>query len=169
MSGLSPMMRHYLQIKDQYKDCVLFYRLGDFYEMFFDDAKEVSALLDLTLTGRDCGLEERAPMCGIPFHAADTYIARRNYRQRRVFARGARLSRIEIQFAPFVFLLRSLGVQRQARGEKSSRTVRNAFSRGVRNRGEGKLRRRGGRPDRISERNTETFSEQYQFDQVRRS
>lgn len=76
MSGLSPMMRHYLQIKDQYKDCVLFYRLGDFYEMFFDDAKEVSALLDLTLTGRDCGLEERAPMCGIPFHAADTYIAR---------------------------------------------------------------------------------------------
>lgn len=69
-------MRHYLQIKDQYKDCVLFYRLGDFYEMFFDDAKEVSALLDLTLTGRDCGLEERAPMCGIPFHAADTYIAR---------------------------------------------------------------------------------------------
>lgn len=70
------MMRHYLQIKDQYKDCVLFYRLGDFYEMFFDDAKEVSALLDLTLTGRDCGLEERAPMCGIPFHAADTYIAR---------------------------------------------------------------------------------------------
>lgn len=76
MSGLSPMMRHYLQIKDLYKDCVLFYRLGDFYEMFFDDAKEVSALLDLTLTGRDCGLEERAPMCGIPFHAADTYIAR---------------------------------------------------------------------------------------------
>ena len=61
MSGLSPMMRHYLQIKDQYKDCVLFYRLGDFYEMFFDDAKEVSALLDLTLKGRDCGLEERAP------------------------------------------------------------------------------------------------------------
>lgn len=212
MSGLSPMMRHYLQIKDQYKDCVLFYRLGDFYEMFFDDAKEVSALLDLTLTGRDCGLEERAPMCGIPFHAADTYIARlvalgkkvaiceqlsdpatskgmvdrdvvrvvsagtliedelldersnnfiacayksgeewrrrihryhdggilrvlvfgrelrerggrkpcqiiarRNYRQRRVFARGARLSRIEIQFAPFVFLLRSLGVHRAAR------------------------------------------------------
>ena len=76
MSGLSPMMRHYLQVKDQYKDCVLFYRLGDFYEMFFDDAKEVSALLDLTLTGRDCGLEERAPMCGIPYHAADTYIAK---------------------------------------------------------------------------------------------
>lgn len=76
MNGLSPMMRHYLQVKEQYKDCVLFYRLGDFYEMFFDDAKEVSELLDLTLTGRDCGLEERAPMCGIPFHAADTYIAR---------------------------------------------------------------------------------------------
>ena len=76
MSGLSPMMRHYLEIKDKYKDCVVFYRLGDFYEMFFEDAKEVSQLLDLTLTGRDCGLEERAPMCGIPFHAADTYIAK---------------------------------------------------------------------------------------------
>ena len=70
------MMRHYLQVKEQYKDCVLFYRLGDFYEMFFEDAKEVSQLLDLTLTGRDCGLEERAPMCGIPYHAADNYIAR---------------------------------------------------------------------------------------------
>lgn len=76
MSGLSPMMRHYLEIKEKYKDCVVFYRLGDFYEMFFEDAKEVSQLLDLTLTGRDCGLEERAPMCGIPFHAADTYIAK---------------------------------------------------------------------------------------------
>ena len=76
MSGLSPMMKHYLQVKEKYKDCVLFYRLGDFYEMFFEDAKEVSALLDLTLTGRDCGLQERAPMCGIPFHAADTYIAK---------------------------------------------------------------------------------------------
>ena len=76
MSGLSPMMRHYLEVKEKYKDCVIFYRLGDFYEMFFEDAKEVSQLLDLTLTGRDCGLEERAPMCGIPFHAADTYIAK---------------------------------------------------------------------------------------------
>lgn len=76
MSGLSPMMRHYLEVKEKYKDCIVFYRLGDFYEMFFEDAKEVSSLLDLTLTGRDCGLEERAPMCGVPFHAADTYIAR---------------------------------------------------------------------------------------------
>lgn len=76
MNGLSPMMRHYLEIKEKYKDCVVFYRLGDFYEMFFEDAKEVSQLLDLTLTGRDCGLEERAPMCGIPYHAADTYIAK---------------------------------------------------------------------------------------------
>ena len=74
--GLSPMMQHYLQVKEKYKDCVLFYRLGDFYEMFFDDAKKVSRLLDLTLTGRDCGLAERAPMCGIPFHASETYIAR---------------------------------------------------------------------------------------------
>lgn len=76
MSGLSPMMRHYLEVKEKYKDCVVFYRLGDFYEMFFEDAKEVSQLLDLTLTGRDCGLDERAPMCGIPYHAADTYIAK---------------------------------------------------------------------------------------------
>ncbi len=70
------MMKHYLQTKENYKDCILFYRLGDFYEMFFDDAKEASAILDLTLTGRDCGMEERAPMCGIPFHAADTYISK---------------------------------------------------------------------------------------------
>ena len=70
------MMKHYLQVKEKYKDCVLFYRLGDFYEMFFDDAVRVSAALDLTLTGRDCGLEERAPMCGVPYHAADLYISR---------------------------------------------------------------------------------------------
>ena len=70
------MMKHYLQVKEKYKDCVLFYRLGDFYEMFFDDAIKVSAALDLTLTGRDCGLEERAPMCGVPYHAADLYISR---------------------------------------------------------------------------------------------
>ena len=74
--ALSQMMQHYLSIKDKHKDCVIFYRLGDFYEMFFDDAVEVSKLLDLTLTGRDCGLEERAPMCGIPYHAADGYIAK---------------------------------------------------------------------------------------------
>ncbi len=74
--GLSPMMEHYLSMKEKYKDCVLFYRLGDFYEMFFDDAVRVSKLLDLTLTGRDCGLKERAPMCGIPYHAADGYIAK---------------------------------------------------------------------------------------------
>ena len=69
-------MRHYLEIKEKYKDCVVFYRLGDFYEMFFEDAVEVSKLLDLTLTGRDCGLAERAPMCGVPYHAADNYIAK---------------------------------------------------------------------------------------------
>ncbi len=74
--ALSPMMKHYLNTKQNYPDTVLFYRLGDFYEMFFDDAVKVSKLLDLTLTGRDCGLEERAPMCGIPYHAADTYIAK---------------------------------------------------------------------------------------------
>ncbi len=74
--ALSQMMTHYLTIKEKYKDCIVFYRLGDFYEMFFDDAKKVSKLLDLTLTGRDCGLEERAPMCGIPYHAADAYVAK---------------------------------------------------------------------------------------------
>ncbi len=74
--ALSPMMSHYLQVKEKHKDCFVFYRLGDFYEMFFDDAIKASSLLDLTLTGRDCGLETRAPMCGIPYHAADQYIAK---------------------------------------------------------------------------------------------
>ena len=74
--ALSQMMQHYLSMKEKYQDCILFYRLGDFYEMFFDDAIKVSGLLDLTLTGRDCGLAERAPMCGIPYHAADVYIAK---------------------------------------------------------------------------------------------
>ena len=72
--ALSPMMQQYMSIKEQYQDCILFFRLGDFYEMFFDDAKLVSRLLELTLTGRNCGLEERAPMCGVPFHSADSYI-----------------------------------------------------------------------------------------------
>lgn len=74
--ALSPMMRQYLEIKEQYSDAILFFRLGDFYEMFFDDAKLVSRELDLTLTGRDCGEDERAPMCGVPYHSADTYIGR---------------------------------------------------------------------------------------------
>ncbi len=70
------MMQHYLQTKEEYKDCILFYRLGDFYEMFFDDAILVSKELELTLTGKSCGMEERAPMCGIPFHAAEGYLNR---------------------------------------------------------------------------------------------
>ncbi|MBQ8292040.1 MAG: DNA mismatch repair protein MutS [Clostridia bacterium] len=74
--ALSDMMKHYLAMQEKYKGCIIFYRLGDFYEMFFDDAIEVSRLLDLTLTGKDCGLPERAPMCGIPHHAADGYIAK---------------------------------------------------------------------------------------------
>ncbi len=74
MGQLSPMMQQYVNTKEQYKDCILFYRLGDFYEMFFDDAILVSKELELTLTGKDCGLEERAPMCGVPYHAADVYI-----------------------------------------------------------------------------------------------
>ena len=76
MAEFSPMMQHYLDTKEQYKDCILFYRLGDFYEMFFDDAITVSRELELTLTGKDCGQEERAPMCGIPYHAANVYIAK---------------------------------------------------------------------------------------------
>jgi len=76
MAELSPMMKQYLEIKDNNKDSILFFRLGDFYEMFFEDAKLASKELGLTLTGRDCGQEERAPMCGVPFHACDTYIAK---------------------------------------------------------------------------------------------
>ena len=74
VAKLSPMMEQYVATKEKYKDCILFYHLGDFYEMFFDDAILASKELEITLTGKDCGMEERAPMCGIPFHAADTYI-----------------------------------------------------------------------------------------------
>ena len=76
MSAVTPMMQHYIKTKEEYEDCILFYRLGDFYEMFFEDAETVSRELELTLTGKDCGLAERAPMCGVPFHAADNYINR---------------------------------------------------------------------------------------------
>ena len=74
--GFTPMMQQYLEVKEQHKDAILMYRLGDFYEMFFDDAKTVSRELELTLTGRDCGQAERAPMCGVPFHSAEGYIGR---------------------------------------------------------------------------------------------
>ena len=74
MAGLSPMMLHYMETKNQYPDCLLFYRLGDFYEMFFEDAITASRELEITLTGKECGLEERAPMCGIPYHAVDAYL-----------------------------------------------------------------------------------------------
>ncbi len=73
---LTPMMQQYLQIKDEYSDCILFFRLGDFYEMFFDDAVVASRVLEITLTGKDCGLEERAPMCGVPYHSVQGYIAK---------------------------------------------------------------------------------------------
>lgn len=76
MANLSPMMRQYVEMKEKNPGTILFFRLGDFYEMFFEDAKLVSRELDLTLTGRDCGQEERAPMCGVPFHSAENYIAR---------------------------------------------------------------------------------------------
>lgn len=73
---LTPMMQQYLKTKEEYPDCILFYRLGDFYEMFFDDAIKASRELEITLTGKDCGMEERAPMCGVPFHSASVYIAK---------------------------------------------------------------------------------------------
>ena len=76
MANMTPMMRQYLDMKDKYPGMILFFRLGDFYEMFFDDAKLVSRELELTLTGKSCGMEERAPMCGVPFHSAETYINR---------------------------------------------------------------------------------------------
>ena len=76
MAELSPMMQQYLEIKNQHKDEILFYRIGDFYEMFFDDAVTASRELDLTLTGKQCGLAERAPMCGVPFHSYEGYVAR---------------------------------------------------------------------------------------------
>lgn len=76
MANLSPMMQQYMEIKDQHKGDLVFFRLGDFYEMFFDDAIIASKELELTLTGRDCGLNERAPMCGVPYHSSDAYIKR---------------------------------------------------------------------------------------------
>ena len=76
MADYSPMMKQYFEVKEKYPNTILFFRLGDFYEMFFNDAKTVSRELELTLTGRDCGQAERAPMCGVPFHSAETYIAR---------------------------------------------------------------------------------------------
>ncbi len=76
MADLSPMMQNYMAKKEEYKDCILFYRLGDFYEMFFDDAILASRELEITLTGRACGLDEKAPMCGVPYHAVDIYISK---------------------------------------------------------------------------------------------
>ena len=76
MSEMTPMMAQYFEIKKEYPDTILFFRLGDFYEMFYDDAKLASSILELTLTGRSCGGGEKAPMCGVPFHSADKYIAK---------------------------------------------------------------------------------------------
>ena len=76
VEDLTPMMQQYMETKKQYQDCILFYRLGDFYEMFFDDALTASRELEITLTGKACGLEERAPMCGIPYHAVEGYLTK---------------------------------------------------------------------------------------------
>ena len=76
MAELTPMMKQYMETKSQYQDCILFYRLGDFYEMFFDDALTASRELEITLTGKNCGQEERAPMCGVPYHAVEGYLNR---------------------------------------------------------------------------------------------
>ena len=74
MADLTPMMQKYMETKQEYPDCILFYRLGDFYEMFFEDAEIASKELEITLTGKSCGLEERAPMCGVPYHAVEAYL-----------------------------------------------------------------------------------------------
>ena len=76
VEDLTPMMKQYFAVKKEYADCILMYRLGDFYEMFFDDAKIAAKVLNIALTGRNCGMAERAPMCGVPFHAADSYVAK---------------------------------------------------------------------------------------------
>ena len=76
MAEMTPMMKKYVETKEQYPDCILFYRLGDFYEMFFEDALTASRELEITLTGKDCGLEERAPMCGVPYHAVEGYLSK---------------------------------------------------------------------------------------------
>ena len=76
MPKLTPMMQQYLSLKEKYSDCLLFFRLGDFYEMFFEDAITGSREMELTLTGRDCGLPERAPLCGVPYHSVNTYITK---------------------------------------------------------------------------------------------
>ena len=81
MAELSPMMKHYMEIKEEYSDCIVFYRLGDFYEMFFEDAKLAARELEITLTGRDCGLEERAPMCRSSFPCCRK-LYRKTYRKR---------------------------------------------------------------------------------------
>ena len=73
---VTPMMQQYLDVKQKHPDCIVFFRIGDFYEMFYEDAQLASRELELTLTGKDCGLSERAPMCGIPYHAATTYVTR---------------------------------------------------------------------------------------------
>ncbi len=93
INKLSPMMRHYFETKDKHKDAILMYRLGDFYEMFFEDAELVSKELELTLTGRDCGLDRRAPMCGVPYHAVEAYIA-------RLIAKGYKVAICEQLSAP---------------------------------------------------------------------
>ena len=85
---LSPMMRQYILTKEQYKDCLIFFRVGDFYELFFDDAINTSKELDIALTGKDCGLDERAPMCGVPFHAADIYVS-------KLMAKGHKVAIVE--------------------------------------------------------------------------
>ena len=90
---LSPMMKHYFKLKDKYPGVIIMYRLGDFYEMFFDDAVVVSKELEITLTGRDCGLPERAPMCGVPYHAVDNYLS-------RLIAKGYKVAICEQLTAP---------------------------------------------------------------------
>ena len=101
---MTPMMEQYFEVKEQYKDFLLFYRLGDFYEMFFDDAITASRVLELTLTGRDCGEAERAPMCGVPHHAIDTYVSRLVEKGYRVFFARITLEDVAgTEYEPYIF------------------------------------------------------------------
>ena len=97
MAELTPMMKQYLQIKEQNQDAILFFRLGDFYEMFGDDARKASKELDLTLTGKQCGMEERAPMCGVPFHSYEGYVA-------RLIAKGYTFASADISLIPQTYV-----------------------------------------------------------------
>ena len=118
MADYSPMMKQYFEVKEKYPNTLLFFRLGDFYEMFFNDAKIASRELELTLTGRDCGQEERAPMCGVPFHSAETYIALQGRHLRADGRPGACKGHRKAQRYPRHHARHRYGKQHARRGEE---------------------------------------------------